>query len=429
MHQPALIAALTASLAALPGVHAGFYTKNSPVLQLDAGSYDRLIAKSNHTSIVEFYAPWCGHCQNLKPAYEKAAKNLDGLAKVAAVDCDEETNKQFCGTMGIQGFPTLKIVRPGKKFGKPVVEDYQGPRTASGIVEAVVGKINNHVTRLTDKELDGFLEGISPRLYVISVGQVRNKEKAAVEKFGITSFPKFVLIPGDGKDPITYDGDLNKKDLLNFLKRVGAPNPDPAPASSKADKKSDKKSSKAKDKATQEAEPSKPTETPTTAAPEATSIDIAAITTKEQLGEQCFQPKSHTCVLALVPSKHGEVKDKALHSLNQLNTKYIHGKRHAFPFFSVSTDVDGSAALREALGLKNKVEIVVVNARRAWWRRYDGDMGVQDVEAWLDTVRMGEGEKTKLPKELIVEAVETTTEEATQATDPEPEVETEHDEL
>lgn len=37
---------------------ANMYTKSSPVLQLDAKSYDKLVAKSNYTSMVEFYAPW-----------------------------------------------------------------------------------------------------------------------------------------------------------------------------------------------------------------------------------------------------------------------------------------------------------------------------------------------------------------------------------
>lgn len=51
MHQQTLLATLSAVLAALPVAQAGFYTKNSPVLQVDAKSYDRLIAKSNHTSV------------------------------------------------------------------------------------------------------------------------------------------------------------------------------------------------------------------------------------------------------------------------------------------------------------------------------------------------------------------------------------------
>lgn len=116
------------------------------------------------------------------------------------MNCDDDANKQFCGAMGVQGFPTLKTVRPGKNPGsKPIVEDYNGPRSAKGIVDAVVDKINNHVKRVTDKDIDKFLEtnpekpkailftekGTTSALLrsiaidfldVISVAQVRDKE-------------------------------------------------------------------------------------------------------------------------------------------------------------------------------------------------------------------------------------------------------------
>lgn len=50
MHNPTVLTTLTAVLAALPATH-GFYTKSSPVLQVNAGNWDRLIAKSNYTSV------------------------------------------------------------------------------------------------------------------------------------------------------------------------------------------------------------------------------------------------------------------------------------------------------------------------------------------------------------------------------------------
>jgi protein disulfide-isomerase A6 len=51
MHHPTLCAVAVALLSALPGAQAGLYTKKSPVLQVDSKNYERLIAKSNYTSV------------------------------------------------------------------------------------------------------------------------------------------------------------------------------------------------------------------------------------------------------------------------------------------------------------------------------------------------------------------------------------------
>lgn len=425
MHQSSLLAAISAALAASTVSASGLYNRGSPVIQFDGKSYQSLIADSNYTSIVEFYAPWCGHCQNLKPAFEKAAKKLEGYAKVAAINCDEEENKSFCGGMGIQGFPTLKTVRPAKKAGgSPIVEDYNGPRTATGIIEDVLNKVNNHVTRVADKDLDKFLEGDKPKavlftdkgttsallrsiaisyLDVITVGQIRNKETAAVEKFGITKFPTFMLIPGPGQDPIVYEGELNKKDMLAFLKQVGEPNPDPAPAKKKKSKSKAPKEEPKKPAAEPEEAPeaSAPEETPASTGP--IVIPIAGIMDDAMLSKECLQRSSHTCILALVPADQSETGAKAVDSLSQLSTKYIHGKRHMFPFFSLTSDIKGASTLRSDLKLDDDVEIIAVNARRGWWREYSGDFSAESVETWIDAIRMGEGEKKKLPASVVQE--------------------------
>ncbi|KAI5923955.1 thioredoxin-domain-containing protein [Camillea tinctor] len=437
--------AAVALLSALPGTQAaGLYTKSSPVLQVTAKNYDQLIAKSNHTSIVEFYAPWCGHCQNLKPAYEKAAKNLDGLAKVAAVNCDDDENKPLCGAMGVQGFPTLKTVRPqstknGKRgSGKPVVEDYQGPRTAKAIVDAVVDKINNHVRRVGDKDIDAFLadrnetakallfteKGTTSALLrslaidfldVISFAQVRNKESKANDMFGIETYPTLVLLPGGDKEGLVYEGEMKKDAMVKFLSQAGQPNPDPAPGKAKSEKKGGKK-----DKSTSKAaEPS----SKSTSAPFSESTDvppadskpvvaevappIPAITSDQKLINECLNRKSHTCVLAFVPSAHGEEAEKALASLSEIAFKHAHGQRHLFPFFEVHTENEGAASVYKSLELSKDVEIIAVNAKRGWWRHYAGDYSAESVESWIDAIRLSEGAKNKLPEGVIGEAVET----------------------
>jgi protein disulfide-isomerase A6 len=357
--------------------------------------------------------------------------------------------------MGVQGFPTLKIVRPGKKAGsKPIVEDYQGPRTATGIVEAVVSKINNHVTRVADKDLDNFLKGDKPKailftekgttsallrglaidfLDVISVGQVRNKETKTVEKYGIDKFPTFLLVPGGDKEPIVYDGELNKKDMVAFLKQVGEPNPDPAPAKGKAktkaknDKTANKSSDKVQDKKKQSTsdqadaeESTKPAESSTETSsvkPTPSVIPVTTLTARETLVEKCLTPKAHTCILAFVPVGSSENGAKVTDSLSQLNTKYIHGHRQLFPFLVILNDMEGVDAIRAALGLEADVELVATNARRSWWRHYEGNFDAESVEAWVDAIRMGEGTKKKLPQGIVAveEAAENGTTQQTEA--------------
>ncbi|KAI5209484.1 thioredoxin-domain-containing protein [Aureobasidium subglaciale] len=473
-----------AGLLLLPSSQAaGLYTKNSGVLNLDSKTYRSLVANSNHTSIVEFYAPWCGHCQSLKPAYEKAAKSLDGLAKVAAVNCDEEENKAFCGSMGVQGFPTLKIVRPGKKAGKPSVEDYQGARTAKAIVESVKEKIPSHVKSVTDRDLDAWLtennssakailfsdKGVTSALLKavaidflgsISVAQIRNKEAAAVSLFGVTSYPTLVLLPGGTKDPIVYSGDMKKEAIVSFLSQAATPNPDPAPsAKSKSKSKSKPKSKESKEsskassqfskassshrsdesasiKASQTAETlednSNPTESPN---PQVVTDDaqkpiqvpdvppqITTLDTPESLQQSCLTSKSGVCILVLAPSAFIQTTDspvsKAVSALSEIYHRNSKRGAKQFPFYNVPASA--SSELRSALGLADdSLEIVAINAKKAWVKRYPGtsDISRNAIDAWVDSIRMGEGKKEKLSESIIVEAAENQTPPAAEKAD------------
>merc|ERR1712013_556557 len=98
------------------------------VVELDPKNFQKEVIKSDSVWIVEFYAPWCGHCQRLVPDYTKAAKALKGVVKIGAVNADD--HKSLGGQYQVQGFPTIKIF--GLNKNKP--EDYQGERTAKGLV-------------------------------------------------------------------------------------------------------------------------------------------------------------------------------------------------------------------------------------------------------------------------------------------------------
>ncbi|CAF0939600.1 unnamed protein product [Didymodactylos carnosus] len=116
-----------------------FYSPSDDVVTLDPTNFDRLVTQSSDLWIVEFYAPWCGHCQSLTPEWKKAAAALKGIVKVGAVDADQ--HKSLGGQYGVSGFPTIKIFGTNKR--SPT--DYQGGRTADAIVEQALTQLRQIV--------------------------------------------------------------------------------------------------------------------------------------------------------------------------------------------------------------------------------------------------------------------------------------------
>ena len=66
------------------------YSSNSNVVLLNSSNFNKEVVNSGDLYMVEFYAPWCGHCKNLAPEWEKAAKALKGIVKIGAVDADAD---------------------------------------------------------------------------------------------------------------------------------------------------------------------------------------------------------------------------------------------------------------------------------------------------------------------------------------------------
>ncbi|THG13699.1 hypothetical protein TEA_022196 [Camellia sinensis var. sinensis] len=106
------------------------------VLNLDHSNFHETVNKHDFI-IVEFYAPWCGHCKKLAAEYKKAASVLsshDPLVTLAKIDASVETNKGLTSEFEISGFPTIKILRNGKKH----IQEYKGPRDAEEDANALI---------------------------------------------------------------------------------------------------------------------------------------------------------------------------------------------------------------------------------------------------------------------------------------------------
>jgi len=80
------------------------------------------------TVFVKFFAPWCGHCKAMKPAWDTLMSDFEGSDSVlvADVDCIGD-GKELCNEVGVQGFPTIKFGNPSN------LEDYKGGRDVDSL--------------------------------------------------------------------------------------------------------------------------------------------------------------------------------------------------------------------------------------------------------------------------------------------------------
>jgi protein disulfide-isomerase A1 len=89
---------------------------------------------SGKHALVEFYAPWCGHCKRLLPEFEKAAEKVGASAVLGKVDCTVE--KTLASKFTIQGYPTIYWFVNGVQK-----EEYDGSRTADDIEKWINARI------------------------------------------------------------------------------------------------------------------------------------------------------------------------------------------------------------------------------------------------------------------------------------------------
>nr|CCQ18635.1 Protein disulfide isomerase [Sycon ciliatum] len=100
----------------------------SDVLVLTDENFDEAI-KDNENILVEFYAPWCGHCKALEPEYEAAAKKLreEGSA-IRLAKLDGTVHKKAVERFSLKGYPTIKFFSNGEET------EYSGGRTSKSII-------------------------------------------------------------------------------------------------------------------------------------------------------------------------------------------------------------------------------------------------------------------------------------------------------
>ncbi|KAI8984046.1 thioredoxin-like protein [Mycotypha africana] len=226
------------------------------VLVLTDANFDAVMNGAHPPALIEFYAPWCGHCKNLAPTYAELG---DAFAlqkdKVLIAKFDADSNREVAQRYGIQGFPTLKWFPQGVT-GADEVEQYQGGRDLtslanfvrdkSGVAPRIRAQKSDVITLNTKNFHDIALDpkkNVFVEFYASWCGHCKNlapiweklgtafaneencviakidadKERDIGTEFEIQGFPTIKFFPAGESDPISYEGPRTEAGFIEFL--------------------------------------------------------------------------------------------------------------------------------------------------------------------------------------------------------------------
>jgi len=93
-----------------------FSILNSKPMEANSTTFSIILANSDLPVVVDFWAPWCGPCRQMAPAFEEASKKLSLKAQFVKIDTQE--HQQLGAIYGIRSIPTMVLFKHGKEIAR-----------------------------------------------------------------------------------------------------------------------------------------------------------------------------------------------------------------------------------------------------------------------------------------------------------------------
>ncbi|PVD39550.1 hypothetical protein C0Q70_02185 [Pomacea canaliculata] len=117
----------------------GIYDDDPEIITLSKSDFELSVEGTDDVWFINFYSPHCSHCHELAPAWREMARELEGVIRVGAVNCEDDW--QLCRMQGINSYPSLQMY--------PKRERYNGERTVSALVKHAMSAISARYQTLT----------------------------------------------------------------------------------------------------------------------------------------------------------------------------------------------------------------------------------------------------------------------------------------
>jgi len=338
--------------------------------------FEAEVAKATTPSIVEFYAPWCGHCKQIAPQYARAADAIKGMVQFVGIDCTVE--EAVCQKYEIRGYPTIKIFNNGE------ISDYQSKRSAVHMKKAALALLDKvdvpeyDTSSIDDfkavtgvkvlfftnkKKIPAMVSALVARYPGATVGVVYSEDEDVCEEYGVSSFPTVLEV---GETNKVFDGKKTFSTLCEWIESLGAVK---FGASSGAQASSG-----------------------------SGNAGIVEITSAEQWKKDVKKKVGMTILALLDDENLEEARNGESEVLDILSA--IAADNPETPFKFAFLGKTGQNKMLSTFDLEEDIEVdlVIVNPKRKRYAVFEGDFTKADVEQWVKNVKAGEVKTSKAKK-------------------------------